>query len=72
MDEIDGFGIIEKLTVHPRAGGAKHYVRETGEDGETIWYRAQSRQLSIPESPVPNAKPIMPDELAKLLAERLQ
>ena len=72
MDEIDGFGTVERLTVYPRAGSLKHYVRQTGEDGETIWYRAQSRQLAAPESPVPNAKPITPDQLAKLLAQQLQ
>jgi hypothetical protein len=62
----------QALTVWPRTGPAKDYVR-VDEGGVTAWRPARTTfGGGAPHEPLPDAPPLSPAELADLLAAQLE
>jgi hypothetical protein len=62
----------QALTVWPRSGPAKDYVR-TEEDGTTVWRSARTTfGAGQPHEPWPDSPPLTPKELAAMLAAELE
>lgn len=62
----------QALTVWPRSGPAKDYVRSE-EDGTTVWRPAKTTfGAGPPHEPWPDSPPMTPGELADLLAAELE